>query len=397
MKKIGLLIPSIYSGGAERVATRFSTILSEDYEVYLIVYEDTYKLYPFSGTLLNMDLKATKGKAKKVWLALERSKMLKRIKKSYHLETVLSFMDSPNLCNILGKVKGCKSIVSVRNYEIDNYSGIKQAIMTAFYWFLYNQADCVVPVTRQLGNDLVSKYHFPEEKIVTVYNPYNLQEIMGLEKEQVDSEHEAFFEKHKNDYVYISVGRNVYQKGFWHLIRAFAEVHSKKPNTALVIVGKDEYGDKMKQLVRELQIEDAVLLTGFRSDPFRYVNRSDVYVMTSLFEGFPNALVEAMATGTPVITTDCKSGPREILMETPNFEETISERKECDYGIIIPMLSRQEKWDSSPADQTEIVLAETMQWSYENPQKMKMYADKAVQRVSCYSYEAAKNRLKEIL
>ena len=397
MKNIGLLIPTIYSGGAERVATRFSFLLENDYNVYFILFDDSYMLYPYSGQLVNMGLGAKEGFLNKIFLVTKRSKKLKEIKKTYNLDYVFSFMDSPNLCNALSKSNGCKTILSVRNYEIDNYQGIKAKIMNCFYKWLYSKADLTVTVSEQLRIDLIDAYDIDPHKTYTIYNPYDINEIKLRKNREVNSEHRDFFKRHKDKKKFVTVGRNVHQKGFWHLIRAFAKVHETNPNTCLIIVGKDEKEGSIKALTEKFQLQDSILHTGFCDDPYRYVERADIYVMTSLYEGFPNALVEAMATGTPVIASDCKSGPREILMEEYNFNIEIKKALKCKYGIIVPKLSENEIWDCSPLEEGEYILAETMIMLAENEELLYKFGQSAKKRAAFFNYDSARDKLKYIM
>jgi glycosyltransferase involved in cell wall biosynthesis len=146
------------------------------------------------------------------------------------------------------------------------------------------------------------------EKIRVIYNPVVSPELLQLAEQPLA--HPWF-----SDTIYpvvLGIGRLTRQKDFPTLLRAFATARRDHP-MRLVIVGDGEERARLCALAQQLGVNQEVLLVGFDPNPYRYMRRASVFVLSSQWEGLPNALIEAMACGAPVVSTDCPSGPREIL------------------------------------------------------------------------------------
>src|SRR5699024_8973667 len=142
-----------------------------------------------------------------------------------------------------------------------------------------------------------------------IYNFYDIEKILELSKEPLTVQDAKIFENP----TIVTVGRLAEQKGQWHLIRALNKVKKEIPDVKLIILGEGELEDYLKKLVNDYKLTENVHFLGFQKNPFKYITKSDMYVFPSLYEGFPNALAEGMVCGLPVISSDCESGPREIL------------------------------------------------------------------------------------
>ena len=388
MKKIGLLVSAMNSGGAERVVSHLTRILGEKYEVHLILFEDTYMEYECAGTIHNLNVPAKAGGVLgKLKLLHQRVSGLKKLIRQLGLSCVISFMDSPNFVNLLGRVKGCKHCISIRNYSQVENSGSRLGKLTDFGMkLLYKRADRVVTVSRLLERDFAATYGVPAEKIITVYNPYDFAGMREKGALPLPEEAQTFFD---SGFVFANVGRMVHQKGLWHLVKAFAQVRSDHPEAKLVLIGEDWTEGKLPALLEKLQLQDSVLLTGRVRNPYQYLQRAGCYVLSSLFEGFPNALVEAMACGLPVIATDCPSGPREILYREPKLEEKTTGVTEADFGILVPLGEAQEDWTASPLTASEQHMAAAMEQLLTREELRKDLAQKALERSHTFDFAAA--------
>lgn len=395
-KRVGLLISTLNSGGAERVVSRLSNILNDEYEVFVILFEDTYIKYDYYGKLINIDVKAINNNIiSKVGLPFKRAYRLKGIKKDLKLDVVISFLDSPNIVNILSKVKKCKTIISVRNYSNKEKQLSKLTRVIDFCMrILYKKADKIIPVSEVIKDSLINDYKVDKNKIDVIYNPYDIEEINYLAEENICIEHEEFMNSEK---IFISVGRQMYQKGFWHLVKAFKIVNDSIPDTKLVIVGEDFQNGLVQNLVNELGIQNSVLLTGYQKNPFKYIKRSSVYVLSSMFEGFPNSMAESLVCGCPVIAVDCKSGPREILLKKNRMDREILGFIEADYGILVEELSNIECWDRNKIDSSDIKLANAMQYLINNKKLIEVYSKKGKKRSENFNYKTCKEKFIKII
>jgi len=388
MKRIGLLISQMNKGGAERVVSRLTGILNSDYKVYLIVFESTYMAYEHKAELIDLNIPSSPKKLKKLLLPIIRARTLKKNKDKYNLDCVISFMDSPNIVNIISKTDKCKVAISIRNYsEIENSRNVIGRIFSLAVKSLYNRADIIIPVTKEIEKLYVKKYRVRADKFKVIYNPYDINEIKGLSREApVLSELYNIANKFK----FVTMGRQVYQKGYWHLIKAFKLVHDKYPDAVLVMIGQDHQDGKVQELASKLSLDDSILLLGYHSNPFGILSQCNAYVLTSLFEGFPNALVEAMACGLPVISADCKSGPREILYKDHDIEDACSSMELADYGILVKPLEEAENWDENIITEGEMELCKAMQLLVTNDAIRDKYVKMAFSRASDFSYEACR-------
>ena len=189
----------------------------------------------------------------------------------------------------------------------------------------------------------------------------------------------------------------MYQKGVWHLLKAFASVKKEMPHAALVIVGENLSCGKPEKLVAELGITDSVLFTGRTKNPYKYMRNSDCYVLASLFEGFPNAMVEAMACGCPIIAADCKSGPREILFSDVDLQCNISKSIDADFGIIVPDLEHNECWEAKPLTEGEQNLSNAMSRLANEETLCAHFSKKALERSRDFSFSAAFERFASVI
>jgi glycosyltransferase involved in cell wall biosynthesis len=171
----------------------------------------------------------------------------------------------------------------------------------------YPEADAVVAVSNGVADDLVQVAGLPRERVHRIYNPVLIPEIADLALEPL--EHPAFADDVP---VVLGVGKLKKQKDFENLIRAFALVRRRRP-ARLVILGRGKRHRGLLALGERLGVADDLHLPGFTSNPYPYMARASVFVLSSRYEGFGNVLVEAMACGCPVVSTDCQSGPSEIL------------------------------------------------------------------------------------
>lgn len=381
MRNIGLLISELNKGGAEHVVSRLSFILKNDYKIYVILFEDTYMEYEVHGQLVNLDIPASKSNSK-LKLLYQRVRKLRRKKKELCLDCVISFLDSPNIVNILSRTGKCKTVVSVRNYSKAENTRIRIGKIVNFaYKILYKKADKVVAVTRVIADLYEKTYGVPREKIIVINNPYDIAEIKKQERLPIT----VGLPHSEGKIVFITVGRQMYQKGYWHLLKAFNFVHKNNPNTLLFMVGETE--NRIEQLIKALQLSDCVYNYGKQENPFAILAKGDIYVLSSLYEGFPNAMVEGMACGLPIIAADCKSGPREILAPNSDINTKCTDIEYAQYGILVPALEPEENWDIDIFTDAEKQLANAMQILANDSISKENYAKKAEKRANDFGYK----------
>jgi len=173
----------------------------------------------------------------------------------------------------------------------------------------YRGADEIILVSKETARHFVQATHLPEKMIKVIYNPVVSEK--QIEQSKVHPNH-AWFTSPGTP-VLLAAGRLTRQKDFTTLLKAFALLHKRLPETKLMILGEGEERAHLEQLSEELGLHDAVQFPGFVINPFAYMANASVFVLSSRWEGFANVIAEAMACGTPVVSTDCPSGPAEIL------------------------------------------------------------------------------------
>ncbi|MCX2739941.1 glycosyltransferase [Pontibacter anaerobius] len=245
-------------------------------------------------------------------------------------DAVISAREYLNIVNILCcalSFSKARAVVSLHtNQTAENAAGharfknnYHSSRLMVFAKLLYRLSPKIVAVSRGVADDFSQRMSVERKKIEVIYNP--VYKPYSGECSAVDNDFNAFI-KTGRKYI-VGVGRLTEQKDFATLIRALSMVRKEK-DIALVILGEGALRQQLEELVEELGLADHVLMPGFVKDPLCYVSRASALVVSSEFEGFGNVIVESLGVGTPVISTNCPSGPSEIL-------------EDGKYGALVPV------------------------------------------------------------
>lgn len=221
---------------------------------------------------------------------------------------VLSFQS--NIVSIIAaRLAGVPIVVRISNHpsHVKYESGMLRKVSEKLKLVMYRYANAVVTNSEVTSEYFRARLPVP---VRTIYNPVDL--VALAEKAQDDIYHPWLLSKDRP--VVIAVGRLVKQKNFSLLIRSFSEA-LRRVDARLLIVGEGEERAQLESLVKALDLQDCVDLPGYMSNVHGLVARADLFVLSSNYEGLPNALLEALAVGTPAVSTDCLSGPSEILCD----------------------------------------------------------------------------------
>lgn len=360
--KVLFVIPYLHDGGAERALSNITTHFPEDWDIDILVNSDKVQDYPYRGNIITLGIdkiKKTDSVFFQFYVFLKRIAKLRKFKSSGEYKACVSFMDSANVSNILAARKKCKTIVSVRvSLKKSESKPQYKYIVSPLVKLFYNKADRVVAVSKGVEEELVDIFGIKRDRVTTIENGYDIDQIKKQSEEEIDRE---FLEKIDGKKVIITAGRLTEQKGQWHLIRAFNEVIKKVPDAVLVLLGDGELRGYLEELTAGYGISDRVIFVGQTRNPFKYEKYADVFVMPSLYEGFPNALAEAVCLGLPCISTDFETGARDILApDMMKQHKRIDKNARVLYGYITPLCSGAMRKHSEPLEGEEKELADSM-------------------------------------
>lgn len=309
IKKIVFFHPYFSYGGVEKTNIRLAKFLiQKGYKVDFLVLSCTDHLMSYMEEIgINIIvLKANRTITSIYYIRKYLSKESKRYK--------TTFISCQNFANIIAIVslflyrKNIKLIISERNHPVEfEFRGksIKSAAIMFLMKRLYRFSDVIVANSRETAEDLEN---IIGKRVEYIYNPTLTENYKKLSMEKITKE--WFYEDIP---IIISVGRLSKQKDFPTLIKAFKDVNNNL-HCRLVILGEGEKRQELENLVRQLNIQDRVWMPGYEPNPYKYIKKSNVFVLSSLYEGLPNALIEALALKIACVSTDCKSGPKEILL-----------------------------------------------------------------------------------
>ncbi|GAF15129.1 alpha-1,4-N-acetylgalactosamine transferase PglH [Bacillus sp. JCM 19045] len=314
--KIVFVLYSLETGGVERMTLHLAEdFLKRGYQVDLLVFHlvgDYINQVPAGVEIIHL----SKQKARNAIPA-----MISYFRKRKP-DVIISAKDYLNVLVIVAKKcsgTSGKLIVSSR-VHLSEQARLNPSTKKMKKWVArtYRFTDHVVGVSNGVAEDIKAIAHLPT--VHTIYNPVVTGDLQAKMTETAD--HPYFSEANKK--VFLTVGRLHPQKDYTTLIRAFAHVRSRIPEARLLFVGDGEERTSLQTAVDENGLTNDVSFVGFQNNPYAYIKQADVFVLSSLYEGFGNVLVEALAAGTTIVSTDCPSGPREILAEGA-------------YGHIVPV------------------------------------------------------------
>lgn len=359
-KRALFLINSLIGGGAERVMCtllRHSTAEREEFDIALALLDVEFQAYepPDWVDLRRLDC----GKS------LPRSVLaVRKLMAEFKPDVTMSFLTRSNIANVLNARVPC--VISERaNTGAHQNDGLRGLVSQTSIRLLYPRATRVISVSDGVGQELVERYGVPRNRAVTIPNPVDADAIAAQAQQAPELDIGG-------PYV-LGAGRLVKAKNFELLIRAFAQTGDTRK---LVIIGQGPERDALQALAQECGIADRLILPGFIKNPYPLMKAADLFVLPSNSEGFPNALVEAMSLGVPVVSVNCRSGPSEVLAEAAR--ETITGFTLAPHGIIIP-----------PNDVAAMVEALRRM---NDAELRRAYGLKAAARARAFSAMAAKDR-----
>ena len=320
-EKLALFLPSLFGGGAERVMVNLANqIADKGFKVDLLVgnAESTYKNQVSSKVnLVDFQTSRSIHTLPKLigYLRREKPKALISALKHTNVLAVWAKRLALSSTNIIITEHTSASLMHFQ----DGYTPSKiRATLLAMRLF-YPMADHIIAVSQGVAEDLSQTIGLNPKRLEVIYNPV-LNEAM-FQKANQPLDHPWF--QPGQPPVILGVGRLEKLKDFPNLLRAFALLRQKQ-EARLIILGEGNLRKSLEALIKELGIEHDVELPGFNNNPYAFMKNAQVFALSSILEGLPTVLIEAMALGTPVVSTDCKSGPKEIISH-------------AGYGTLVPI------------------------------------------------------------
>lgn len=335
-QKILIFINSLRSGGAERVVSHLLHHLKDDFEIHLALYNRSID-YEIPADIKIFDLKQPlKENEYLVFLQMPQlAGKITRYCKENQIHTSIAFLNRPCYINALMRsLWGYKGniIMCERTHQttmLRHNSRMYRTISKVLVKFSYKRADLIITNSYASKADLIENFKI-KTPIRVIHNPIDLQSI----HQQSNIRPPDVFEKNKFHFIYVGGFRK--EKNIPLLLHAFYIL--KNLPVKLLIVGGGALEHVLLHLAEELGIQDKIVFCGFDSNPYKYIRHADCFLLTSHVEGFPNVVLEALACGKPVISTDCKSGPREILAPGTDINhEAFTSYEIAEYGILTPV------------------------------------------------------------
>ncbi len=308
LNHVAFFLPLLSGGGAEKVTLNIiKGLLEKGLQVDLVLAQakgPLLKRVPEKCNLVDLSSGRT---------ILSLFRLVKYLKKN-RPSFLISALNHANIVAILSRIIACvptKTIVAVHSVFLeskDKRENQRSKFIPFFMKLTFSKADAVIAVSNGVANDLSRKLYLPVESIFVLYSPVVNQDLLNKADESVEKD---WFGDDSYP-VILSVGRLSDVKDYPTLIEAFA-ILRKKNKCRLVILGEGKERDNLEALARNLGIENDLWMPGFVDNPYKYMKRASVFVLSSKREALPTVLIEAMACGTPVVATKSRGGIAEIL------------------------------------------------------------------------------------
>lgn len=395
-RKLMLISPMLHQGGFERVCVTTARLLQPYFDVTIVIFDSANIAYDVEGlSIIDIQMGVRKGKLQKILNIIRRSRKVRKLKKEMQPEIAYSFGPTANMVNVFSRTGKEKVWLGLRNYtDVEEETKMR---------LLVKNADLIVCCSKDIEKSVKIKYKFNNTAVL-----YNLYDADTIRKEAAASDPSLPFAEELKEagslqqepgqlrYL-ISMGRDDPMKGFWHMIKAFKLVHDQIPEARLILMGAGTF-QKYKTLAEQLKITDAIYFAGMRRDPYALLKYGEVYLLTSANEGFPNALVEAMTLSLAPVSTNCLTGPAEILIrngDTASLNDQFAEKQKeketsviyGDYGIVVPEMQKEENLDPADITEEERNLADTVIGLLQDERLLQSYRQAAARRAGDFTYE----------
>jgi GalNAc-alpha-(1->4)-GalNAc-alpha-(1->3)-diNAcBac-PP-undecaprenol alpha-1,4-N-acetyl-D-galactosaminyltransferase len=336
---ITLVISSLGSGGAERALVGLANWWCHKHKVTIITYLDKPDFYSLDDKV--MRVRVSQQASSKALSFFKRLKGLRREIIKSNPDRVLSFVDRGNVLTLLSTLDlGIKVIVAERtNPEYYNIGKLWNILRELFYSRAYR-----IIIQTESIREWALKYK-SDDSIYTIPNAIDNSRLKLI------MQSDATVKVKKFEFSILAIGRLSHEKGHDQLLRAFSKIHHLYPQWGVEIIGDGVLRGALEQLAEELQLKDKVYFHGNLQNPFIMLKQSDIFVLPSRVEGFPNVLLEALSAGKPCISFNCPSGPSDLISHNNN-------------GLLV-----------NPND--IVAMAEAMQFLIDNPEIRKKFSNQA--------------------